>query len=309
MAGVVAAVITPVDASGSPDLERLIRRCAWLLGNGCDGINLLGTTGEAVSFAVEQRLAIMRAVATAGLPLERFMTGTGAAALSDTIVLTREAVRLGYRAALVIPPFYYKNLDGDGVFEYYARLIDRVAEPDACIYLYHFPALSGVAFDLELVARLVRAYPQTVRGIKDSSGSLEFARAVAAEFPAFDVFPSSETVLNGGRAAGFAGCVSATVNVSAPLAARVWAASADAKDAPATPDAEALAAIRTALARHPLVAAVKCAVARVFHDPDLARVLPPLRPLDAQSGADLVRDLEGIDAYRAIAAGAAERGA
>src|SRR5690606_39222590 len=115
LSGVVAAAATPLNADFTIDTARLVEHCAWLLdGGGCHGINLLGTTGEATSFSVEQRLAAMTAIARSGLPLERFMVGTGAAALADAVGLTAAAMELGFAGALLLPPFYYKGIDDDG---------------------------------------------------------------------------------------------------------------------------------------------------------------------------------------------------
>jgi 4-hydroxy-tetrahydrodipicolinate synthase len=300
LTGVVAATITPLQPDGAPDLERLVRHCAWLLAHGCDGINLLGTTGEAASLSVEQRMTVMRAVAGAGLPIGRFVVGTGAAAFADAVALTREAFVLGYHAPLVIPPFYFKNLENEGVFRYYARLIETIAEPELRLYLYHFPQTSGVGFDLELIGRLVGAFPHTVVGIKDSSGDLAYARSVAAAFPQLAVFPSSETALAGGGVDGFAGCISATVNVTAPIAARVWRERGALETSDPTPDEAALHAIRSAMTAVPLVAAVKHVVAVLFGDPNLERVAPPLVELAPGVAASLDGRLGAIAAFHEI---------
>ncbi len=300
LTGVVAATLTPLQPDLAPDLERLVRHCAWLLAHGCDGINLLGTTGEAVSLSVEQRIRVMRAVAGAGLPLGRFVVGTGAAAFADAVELTREAFVLGYHAPLIIPPFYFKNLENEGVFRYYARIIEAIGEPELRLCLYHFPQTSGVGFDLELIGRLVRAFPETVVGIKDSSGDLVYARSVAAAFPQLAVFPSSETALAGGGIAGFAGCISATVNVTAPIAARVWRERGSVEAGGPMPDEAALHAIRSAMTAVPLVAAVKHVVAGLFGDPHLERVAPPLVELAPDVAAALDRRLDAIDAFHEI---------
>ncbi len=148
--GVIAAAATPLNADFSIDTERLIQHCRALLAEGCDGINLLGTTGEATSFSVEQRLAAMQAVARSGLPMSQFMVGTGAASLNDAVRLTREARDLDFTGALVLPPFYYKPIDNVGLLAYFDELINRVGA-DLRLYLYNFPQLSGVPYPLEFV--------------------------------------------------------------------------------------------------------------------------------------------------------------
>jgi len=210
---------------------------------------------------------------------------------------------LGYHGALVIPPFYYKNVDAAGVFAYYETLIERVGADDLRLYLYHFPAMSGVAFDVPLVRRLVQAFPKTIVGIKDSSGELAFSHEVVRAFPQLEVFPSSETVLAAARDDGFAGCISATANVTSPIAATVWDA---AKHGPATvsaADTDALATLRATIAGAPLIAAIKYVVAHLTHDDELARVHPPLSPLARERAAELMRSLEAVDAFASLPRG------
>ena len=115
LSGVIAAVATPIDAGGAPDLKRATDLARHLLDNGCDGLNVLGSTGEATSFSVDERKAVMTAYKNNGLPLDRLMVGTGAASVSDAIALTRHAAELGFGGALVLPPFYYKGVTDDGL--------------------------------------------------------------------------------------------------------------------------------------------------------------------------------------------------
>ncbi len=271
--GVVAAVTTAVDDDGAPDCDRLIAHSRWLLDHGCDGLNILGTTGGFASFSVAQRLRVMRALGASRLPLDTMMVGTGTAAFEDTVTLTKAAVEVGFSGALVIPPFYYKNVSEDGVFAYFERLIAAVGTASLRLYLYNFPAMSGVPFTPALVGRLVGAFPRTVAGVKDSSNDAAYVAALHAAFPELDLFPSSESVLANARRAGYAGCISATANATAPLAARVWAG-----DDASQP---ALAAIRDAISSVPLIPACHALVARVHGDDAWLRMAPPLHPLTA----------------------------
>src|SRR5664279_2077706 len=181
--GVIAATATPLHADGTPDLQRLVVHCRTLLGSGCDGINLLGTTGEATAFSVEQRLAVMRAVVDAGLPMARFLVGTGVCALEDSVRLTYAAAELGYAGALLLPPFYYPDLPADGLVDYVGEIVRRAAHPRLAVYLYHIPQNTGVPWPLEVVAALRRLHPQQVVGLKDSAGDLAYSRAVASANP------------------------------------------------------------------------------------------------------------------------------
>ena len=295
--GVVAAIATPVDERLEPDREMLLRHARWLLANGCDGLNVLGTTGGFASFSVAQRMSVMKALASSDLPPQALMVGTGAAALRDAVELTRAAVRFGFAGALVIPPFYYKNVSDDGVFAYVADLIERVGEDGLRLYLYNFPAMSGVAFTPSLVGRLVAAYPSIVIGLKDSSNDADYVAALHRKLPQFDIFPSSESVLATARRAGYAGCISATVNVTAPLAARVWNGAGGSETEALQAE---LAEIRTAISAVPLIPAVHHLIADLHGDERWSRLSPPLHPLTLEERAALRGSLQRTT-YAAVA--------
>jgi 4-hydroxy-tetrahydrodipicolinate synthase len=286
--GVIAATATPVDAGYVPDIARLLAHCRALLDDGCDAINLLGTTGEATAFSVEQRLAVMRAVADGGLPLTRFMVGTGVCALDDTVRLTRAACELGFAGALVLPPFFYPDVPADGLIAYIDELVRRAAHPKLAIYLYHIPQNTKVPWPAEVVVRLRERHGATLVGLKDSAGDLGYARAVARAVADFDVFPSSEAVLGNATADGFAGCISATANLTAPFAQAAWSAQGTPAGAAAVKKA---ADLRGIVARHPLIAAVKAALAARYEDQAWARVCLPLQPLAAEAACGLVEAL------------------
>ncbi len=275
--GIFAAAATPLKADLSIDTTRLVAHCRWLLGEGgCDGVNLLGTTGEATSFSVEQRLDAMRAVAESGLPMERFMVGTGAAALSDAIRLTSGARELGFAGALLVPPFYYKGIDDESVYAYAARVIEQAGGGKMGIYLYHIPQMSAVAYNFGVVEKLVAHFPDALAGIKDSSGDFENSLELARRFPSIAVFPGSEGFLAKAPDAGFAGCISATTNVNGGFVARGWKDRAtDAGKA----SLKAGGAIREALAKFPFVPGVKWTLAELQGDPEWKRTHPPLRGL------------------------------
>ena len=158
LTGVIAAVATAVDETGAPDAARSIKLARFLLDTGCDGLNVLGTTGEATSFSLDQRKAVMSAYKAAGLPLDRLMVGTGAAATSDAVALTRHAAELGFAGALILPPFYYKGVPDDGLAAYIETIVKATADKPIPIYLYHFPSQSGLPWHVKLIARLLEAH-------------------------------------------------------------------------------------------------------------------------------------------------------
>jgi 4-hydroxy-tetrahydrodipicolinate synthase len=289
LCGVIAAIATPIDESGAPDLKRAIDLARYLLDNGCDGLNVLGTTGEATSFSLDERKAVMTAYKTQGLPLDRLMVGTGAAAVSDAAALTRHAAELGFAGALVLPPFYYKGVPDDGLIAYIDTLVQATSAKPIPIYLYHFPAMSGLPWHVALIKRLLDTYPSRIVGLKDSSGDMAYARSAAAVAPDFAVFPSTEAALIEARGGAFAGCISATANLNADLCARAWCSG----DAAAL---DAAVAIRKLFDGKPLVSGVKALLAHIHSDPALARVKPPLAGFSA---ADRAAVFAGHDAVRA----------
>src|ERR1700751_4045443 len=183
LSGVIAAIATPIDESGAPDLKRAIHLARHLLDNGCDGLNVLGTTGEATSFSLDERKAVMDAYKANGLPLHRLMVGTGAAAVSDAVALTRYATELGFGGALVLPPFYYKGVPDDGLVAVIEAILSATAARPIPLYLYHFPAQSGLHWHVALVRRLVHSFGERIVGLKDSSGDMAYAREAAAIAP------------------------------------------------------------------------------------------------------------------------------
>lgn len=298
--GVFAATLTPLDDELAPDHALLVAHHKWLLRTGCDGLAVLGTTGEANSFTVEERIGILECLAEAGVPGEAIIAGTGCCAVADTVRLTRRAIELGAAGVLMLPPFYYKNVSDDGLFAAYAEVIERVGDDRLRIYLYHFPAMSGVPLGPALIERLLEAYPGTVVGIKDSSGDWNNMAAMCRDFPGFSVFSGSEEFLLPILRAGGAGCISATTNVTAPLAARLYGAWR-------SPEAESLQAELTAVRRvfhaYPFTAGVKEVMGRLTGRASWRNVRPPLVRLTPEEGEAL---LAGLDAagYSRLAADA-----
>jgi 4-hydroxy-tetrahydrodipicolinate synthase len=287
LSGVIAAIATPVAENGAPDTDRVIKLARFLLNNGCDGLNVLGTTGEATSFSVAERKLVMDAYKTNGMPVERLMVGTGAAAAADAVALTRHAAELGFAGALVLPPFYYKGAPDDGLVAYIDSLVKATENKPIPLYLYHFPAMSGIAWHSAIIRRLLQIYPKRLAGLKDSSGDLDYARAVAGISQDFTVFPSNEATLMDGRKGAFAGCISATANLNADLCTRAW-------NNGDTRALDAAVEIRKLFDGKPLVSGVKAVLAHVHKDPALARMKPPLAPLAASDRATITAAYDAV---------------
>jgi 4-hydroxy-tetrahydrodipicolinate synthase len=297
--GVIAAIATAVDDKGEPDCARSATLARFLLANGCDGLNVLGTTGEATSFSLEQRKRVMTTYRDSGLPLDRLMVGTGAASVADAVALTRHAAELGFAGALLLPPFYYKGVPDDGLVAYVETIVQATAAKPIPIYLYHFPAQSGLPWHVKLVRRLLDAFGSRIVGLKDSSGDMAYAREVAGVSPGFNVFPSTESVLMDARSGAFAGCISATANLNADLCARAWRSG----DAGALDTA---VSIRKLFDGKQLVSGVKATLAHIHRDAAWARVQPPLAAFPA---ADRAAVADAYDSLRARSSGSPAIGA
>jgi 4-hydroxy-tetrahydrodipicolinate synthase len=296
--GVIAAVATAIDENGVPDCARSTALARYLLDNGCDGLNVLGTTGEATSFSLDERKRVMTAYRDAGLPMDRLMVGTGAAAVADAVLLTRHAAELGFAGALVLPPFYYKGVPDDGLVAYVEAIVQSTEAKPIPIYLYHFPQQSGLHWHVALVKRLLNTFASRIVGLKDSSGDMAYAHEAAAIAPTFKVFPSTEAVLVEARGGAFAGCISATANLNADLCQRAWRNGDGAV-------LEAAVTIRKLFDGKPLVSGIKALLAHIHGEPAWARVKPPLAPFSA---ADRVAAVAGYDGMRAQISGSTDIG-
>jgi 4-hydroxy-tetrahydrodipicolinate synthase len=223
-----------------------------------------------------------------GIPPERLMPGTGACSISEAASLVRHAVGHGCGGVLMLPPFYYKGVSDDGIFAFVSRVIDRVASPALRVYLYHIPPVAQVGYSLDLVGRLIKAYPETVVGLKDSSGDWSNTAALLDRFPGFAIFPGSEVFLLDALRKGGAGCITASGNVNVPGIRKVY-------ENWRGPQADGLQAeittLRKALQAYPMVPALKRIVAHFHDDPDWAAVRPPLIPLDQAQSSALIADL------------------
>lgn len=292
MKGINAAVLTPLLDDLSPDYPRMAAHCKWLLDNGCDGLGILGTTGEATSFGVSERMKILEEMAAAGVPMLKAMPGTGTAAIPDTVELTRHAVSMGVGGVLMLPPFYYKGVSDEGVFAAYSEIIERVGDSRLRVYLYHFPQMSAVPVSLDVMGRLIERYPDTVVGAKDSSGDLDNMLAMVERFPGFAVFPGSESVFLKVLQAGGAGCITAGSNVVSAPAQRVYKAWMQNGEV----DDEAngiLQAVREIITKYGLFPALKAIMARHADHTGWETIRPPLMALNDEDRQALYEAMDG----------------
>ena len=287
--GLFAPVLTPFKDDLAVDTRRFVAHCKWLLAEGCNGLVLFGTTSEANSLALDERLALTDAVVEAGVAPHRLMIGTGLCAIPETTRLTAHAAALGCAGVLMLPPFYYKGQSDEGLARAFTEVIERVADPHLRVYLYHIPQVSGVAITHGIIERLLEDHADTVVGIKDSSGDWEHTRGLLEAFPDFAVFPGSELIMLDALKAGAVGCITATANINAGPLRRLC-------DNWQTPAAaalqEAVTAMRLAAQTAPMVPGLKRVIAERDSDIGWRNLRPPLGPIDEATAGELFAALE-----------------
>src|SRR5580765_7675820 len=288
--GVLSPVITPFRKDYSPDAERFVRHCKWLLKSGCAGLAVFGTNSEANSLSVSEKRHLLEKLVEGGVPGSALMPGTGHCALSDSIELTRAAVQMGCAGVLMLPPFYYKGVSDEGLYRNFAEVIERVGDERLQLYLYHIPPVSQVAISLPLIERLLSKYPGIVAGVKDSSGDWANTKAMLDAFAkgGFDVFAGSETFLLDNMRNGGKGCITATGNINPGPIANVYknwrTADADKLQAGIT-------ATRKIVQKQPMIPALKAAVAHFGNDPQWKTCRPPLVELNSSQEQTLITEL------------------
>jgi 4-hydroxy-tetrahydrodipicolinate synthase len=282
--GLWCAMLTPLDRNGNVDYVRFARHAHALLER-VDGVAPFGTTGEGQSFSLAERLAGADALLAAGVPAERMVAATGCAALPETITLTRHGVEAGCRACLVLPPFFWKDAADDGLFDWYARLIEGVNHPRLRVYLYHIPQVTGVPLSVDLVARLASAFPGVVAGVKDSAGDWNNTAALLARVPQLAIMVGHEPDLPKLMRAGGAGTICGVANVYPAVVRALLSPGVTAAD-----EAHIATFLEIAF-RQPLLPAFKAIVAERTGDPGWLGVRTPLRPLDDAQRSRLLQAL------------------
>jgi 4-hydroxy-tetrahydrodipicolinate synthase len=283
--GVLAPVLTPMRDDLSPDTPKWIAFCRQLLADGCTGLAPFGTTSEANSLGLDERREMLDALVQAGVPAAQLMPGVGTCAIPDTVKLAAQAARLGCGGVLMLPPFYYKGVSEEGIFRSVAEVIERVGDQRLRVYVYHIPPIAVVGFSLPLIERLIKSYPQTVVGIKDSSGDWNNLKAILQAFPGFGIFTGSERFLLPTLRLGGVGTISAMANVIPGRIRRLYdnflAENADAVQ-------EELNASRLALAEYAPIPALKEIMAQRTGDGTWRNVRPPLTLLAAEKKAEML---------------------
>jgi 4-hydroxy-tetrahydrodipicolinate synthase len=292
--GVNAAVLTAMKPDLTVDLDAMADQCRWLLANGCNGLGVLGTTGEANSLGVSERLAVLDGLVERGIPAARMMPGVGTPAITDTVLLAKKAAEIGCPGVLALPPFFYKSPSEEGLVAYFSAVIDRLGT-DTKIYLYHFPAQSAVPFTLSLVEKLLRKFPGIIKGVKDSSGDFANTRGYADNFAkdGFEVYCGDDGALKDLLAIGGAGCITAAANVGCATSAQVYA---NADNATGEAAQVTLTAIRKAVTSAALIPGLKALTGRRTGKSVWDVMRPPHMPLSAEQKAKLFATFDAVGA-------------
>jgi len=307
--GVLAPVVTPFKADLSPDRDRFIRPCRWLLSQNC-GLAPFGTTSEANSLSAGERISLLDALVAADIDPSRMMPGTGCCSITETVELSAHAMKHGCAGVLMLPPFYYKDVSDEGLYRYFSEVVQCVGDARLRIYLYHIPPVAIVGITPRLVERLLKAYPNAIAGMKDSSGDWNntktfldaFAGTAGPARTGFDVFVGSESFLLANMRNGGAGTISATANVNPAEIYKLYAACLgeskfENRESELEQQQERLNVVRDIFSSRKfpsMIAAIKKAIAIYANDPEWARVRPPLLELTTEQAKLLAKELQAI---------------
>jgi 4-hydroxy-tetrahydrodipicolinate synthase len=291
MNGVFTAALTPLTAEEAIDRSAFAAHCRSLLEAGAHGLGIFGTTGEANSFSIAERIESWSNLVEDGIPADSLLPGTGACALPDAVRLSQAALELGAPGVLVLPPWYYKGVSDEGLFRFFAELIERVGDDRLRVFLYHMPPMAVVGFSPELIGRLLEAYPGTIAGTKDSAGDPVRIERLCREFPQLAVFSGSERFLLDTLRWGGAGCISATLNLFASRAREVYDLHADGRDAEAEAAQAELSRERALFDGVELIPALKAAMREQSGEDGWLNLRPPLAPLPEEERRELLSRL------------------
>ena len=289
--GVLSPVLTPFTKDLKPDSRRLVKLCRWLSSQNV-ALVLFGTTSEANSLSLVEKISLLDDLVEAGINPSLLMPGTGCCSLTETVQLTSHAVKLGCKGTLMLPPFFYKDINDDGLFRSYAETIERVGDSALKIYLYHIPPVSGVNISLDLIERLVIRYPNTIVGVKDSSGNWENTQSILErQLDDFRVFAGSEHFLLQTMRAGGAGCISATANINPNAIYNLYK---EWKSNQADDLQKQLNQVRATLESYPMIPALKSVVSYYSNHPDWTIVRPPFISLEKETQKELIQKLKSL---------------
>ena len=275
--GVFSAALTPINEDFSINLNLYLSHCHWLLKQNLTGLGVFGTTGEANSFNIEEKIQALEYLINNNISPNLLMPGTGQCSISDTVKFTKKCSALKVRAVLVLPAFFYKDVSEEGVVEYYKRVIEEVEDDDLQYILYNIPQMSGVPITFEVIERLTKLYPNNVVGMKDSSGNLDNMLKVTKFFSGFSLFSGHDSLALKVTKHGGAGAITATSNISGRLLSFIVKNFKNESSIENFRDLQLLQEkIRQTLTTHEPVSALKAFMSVKYNKIEWNRVNPPL---------------------------------
>ena len=212
--GIYAASLSILDNNLALNVDKTIQHAENLIDMGCHGVAVFGSTGQSQLISVSEKIQLINSLSKSNHK-DKYLIGTGLNSLSETINFMKISKSLNFYKFLIMPPAYYKYKDED-VINYYSRIVEEVN--DCKIVLYNFEKLCGYKFSKECVEELVKKFPKQIVGVKDSSYNL----FEVLKIKNFSVLPGSEVKLLRGLELGCSGIITATCNVTAALARKVY---------------------------------------------------------------------------------------
>jgi 4-hydroxy-tetrahydrodipicolinate synthase len=298
LVGIWPALMTPLAADLSIDHARFAAHARHLLEAGCAGVTPFGTTGEGPSFSVAERRAAVEALIDGGVPADRILVSVSCAAVPDTLALVRHAQDLGAWGVLLMPPFFFKGVSDDGIVESYRQVIEGSADRPLRVVLYHIPQVSAVGLSHEVIAELLRRWPERIVAIKDSACQREWSLGLAQAFmPQIGVHVGNELDLPVLAGRGSRGAVSGLANFM-PRSVHRLATEPDAGRSQA--EHARVERLLTWLGGYALVPALKAVMAAQTGDAGWLRVRAPLAALGPGCFETFRRELavHGLDPAR-----------
>ena len=282
--GIYGASMTLINEDLSVDVDLTIKHAEKLIQDGCHGCVLFGSTGQAQLISLNEKKKLIEKLDNSKFK-DHFMIGTGDNALNENIELMKQSLNSGIDRFLLMPPAYYKYNDA-GVYSFYANLIQKV--PESKIILYNFEKLSGYAFSVQIIERLVKDFPKQIVGVKDSTYNLY----EKIKIPNFLIFPGSEMKLLKGLELGNSGIISAVCNVTATLARQVYD---DFNNKREQTFNKRLCAIRKVFDNYNLISGLHCFMS--IENKKYKRVLPPLNLLSNEQQKELMSKLKELEFF------------
>jgi len=284
ISGVYCAVITPLknNLSINPDLH--LRHCQSLMQKGLDGLVIFGTNGEASSFSVTQKIKSIEFLLENRIDANNLLIGTGSASMEDAIELTKFSVKIGAKASLIIPPFYFKNVTDDGVIAYYRNVIEQSGDNNFKFLLYNIPQHSGVTINFNIIENLLKLYPNNLVGLKDSTGDMDNMLKTIKYFNDFAVFCGNGALALHTSRRGGAGAITGDANITAKLLSFIMHNFRNEKQIENFENLQILIEkIRNVLNSHEQISLLKAYYSVADNMDEWNNVMPPLKRIDNPS--------------------------